>query len=121
MTKAMTAGKLRTRAFLQQPSRGIAPDGGKTTSPWGSAGEVCIAIRPASGRELQLADAQQALVTHVVLMRDEIDGMKPTWRFVLEGGVRCLNIVSILHVDEVGLDLKIMCEEVILEEPIVCE
>ena len=114
----MGAGAKRIGLTLQQPGGSTNSEGGYNPGPHGTVGAVCARVRPLSGKELQIASAQKSTATVAVEMHAEYE-VRPQWRFVFEDGLRVLNVVSVVDVEERGLDLLIMCEETVLEERVL--
>lgn len=92
----MSAGKLRTRAQLQDPVE-VTGDEGEIDRTWLTVGSRWIDVEPLSGREYWMAQQVNSQVTHKVRMRYE-RGVTNKQRFLLsqyENGA-VLNIAAVL-------------------------
>ena len=76
-----------------------------------------VRIRPASGREIEIANAMQSQVTHVVEMAFPFVDIKPQdlikFKKSPKATERVLNITSVRNIDEMDRELHLMCIEVI--------
>ena len=100
-------GSMRHRLVLEAVSR--ADDGGGgATETWNPVAVVWAAVTPMTGDENVAAEALMGRLTHVVHIRHR-PGVLPAMR--LRFGVRLLEIVAVLDVDERRRRLKILCRE----------
>jgi SPP1 family predicted phage head-tail adaptor len=103
----MRAGTLRRRITIQ--SLGTASGGfGHPVRAWTDLVSTWGDIEPLSGRELEVARAVQAEVTHQVTIRYRT-GLTDTMRVVYQG--RYFNINSILDVGMRHEQLQMLCTE----------
>ena len=103
----MRAGTLRTRVLIQQ--RALGRDGfGQQVTTWSTLSEAWAAIEPMSGRELELAQAVSAEVTHQVTIRYR-PGITQAMRIVYNG--RVFDIHSVLDADMRHREMVLMCGE----------
>ena len=101
-------GALRQRLVLEAPAR-VVTEGGAATITWVQVAALWAEVHPVSGREIELADAIKARVTHEVRLRYRA-GVLPEMRFT-GSGARVLEIRSVLDVDERHRWLICQCEE----------
>lgn len=102
------SGALRQRLVLEAPER-VETEGGAATVTWAEVAALWAEVRPVSGREIVLADAVKARVTHEVSIRYRT-GLRPEMRFA-GPGARVLEIRSVLDLDERRRWLICQCEE----------
>lgn len=105
---AVRAGDFNRRITIQQHSSST-PDGfGQASQTWSDLLSCWARIEPLSGRELVLAQAQNAEVTHLV----EIF-YRPTvtaaMRVVYQG--RIFNVLSVIDPDMAHVSLELLCSE----------
>lgn len=123
----IAAGDLDKRVRVQKlaapstdPAQGNpynAPTDPTKDANWPTVATRWASIAPLSGRELFMAQQIRADVTHRVKMRwfpDALSGqvkvgLKPKMRLVFQG--RKLNVVSCIDVDELHVELDLLCIE----------
>lgn len=76
-------------------------------------------LRPASGKEIEVANAMQSSVTHVVELDFPFVSIKPQdiikYEKAINAPIRTLNIVSVRNLDESDRELHLMCIEVVTD------
>jgi SPP1 family predicted phage head-tail adaptor len=103
----MRAGTLRRQVTIQ--ARSSTPDTfGQSVRTWTNLVTTSADIEPLSGRELEVARAVQAEVTHQVTIRYRT-GLTDAMRVVYQG--RYFNINSILDVGTRHETLQMLCTE----------
>ena len=103
----MRAGTLRRQVLIQ--SRSSALDGfGQKVRAWTDLASVWADIQPLSGRELEVARAVQAEVTHQVTIRYRT-GLSDLMRLVYQG--RYFNVNSVIDTDTQHKQLLLLCTE----------
>lgn len=104
---AVRGGDFNRRVTIQQ--RGAAKDGfGQATQTWTDLLSCWARIEPLSGRELVMAQAQNAEVTHLVeiIYRPTITA---AMRVVYQG--RIFNVLSVIDPDMAHVSLELLCSE----------
>lgn len=104
----MRTGNLRRRISIQR--KDTARDSyGQPNLVWVLVAEVWADIQPLSGRELEIAQAMNAEITHQVTVRYR-EGITAAMRIVYQG--RFFNITSPpLDVDMRHKEMQLMCSE----------
>ena len=103
----MLAGNLRRQVLIQQ--RGATVDTyGQRSTTWSDLVTTMADIQPLQGRELELAQAINAEVTHLVVMRYR-PGITAAMRVVYQG--RRFAIHSVMDVDTRHKTLQLACAE----------
>lgn len=105
---AVRGGDFNRRITIQQRSS-ATPDGfGQASQTWNDLLQCWARIEPLSGRELVLAQAQSAEVTHLVEIM-----YRPTvtaaMRAVYQG--RIFNVLSVIDPDMAHVTLELLCSE----------
>ena len=103
----MRIGNMRSRITIQTLGGSIDEGGGQTTT-WLELDVVWAHIRPLSGREILMADAQLGVVTHEIRIRYRTD-VTTAHRIIL--GSRTFNIKAVLNPDDNDKRLLLKCEE----------
>lgn len=104
-----SAGKLRHRIVIEQPTKTRDPYGAEVET-WTPFATVWAAVEPLRGREFFAAQQVNAEVTHRVTLR-YIPGVIRAMRVTFKG--RILDMVSPpINVDERNQELQLMCVEV---------
>ena len=105
----MRIGRMRSRVTIQTPSDGSSRDaGGGIVNSWSELDVVWAHIRPLSGREVEMADAQEGVVTHQITIRNRTD-VTTAHRILL--GSRTFNIKSVWNPDQRSRQTTIRAEE----------
>lgn len=105
----MRSGRLRHRVSIEQPID-VVDEYGEQDGSWLRYSDRWAGIEPLAGRELVEAEQTEGRVTHRVVMRDSTD-IQVGHRLLFKG--RYLNIESIIHTDERGHEMTLMCREAV--------
>lgn len=105
----MNTGELRHRITIQS-STDTRDAAGGPVQEWSDDQEIWAKVSPASGREITIASAQHADLTHKILIRKQ-DGVDPKKRIVF--GTRRFKITSVVDHDERGIKQMISAIEVL--------
>jgi SPP1 family predicted phage head-tail adaptor len=84
---------------------------GAPVTTWAILHEMWAAISPATGRELEIAGAIGADITHGITMR-YVAGIKPKCKVMYNG--RTFEIISVQNLNENNYELRLQCKEVIV-------
>lgn len=103
----MRAGRLRHRVAIQSSVE--TNDHGSVTQAWTTQATRWADIRPASGREREVANQQNQETTHIVEMRTP--GIAVTSKMRLVYDSRTFEIESVRNPDELGERLLLDCVE----------
>jgi SPP1 family predicted phage head-tail adaptor len=105
---AVRGGDFNRRIAIQQRSSGTPDSFGQASQTWTDLLQCWARIEPLSGRELVLAQAQSAEVTHLVEIM-----YRPTvtaaMRVVYQG--RIFNVLSVIDPDMAHVTLELLCSE----------
>jgi SPP1 family predicted phage head-tail adaptor len=106
-TTAIAAGELRHRIVIQD--RSLAQDSfGGQLSVWTDRITARAAVKPLTGRELELAQAVATETSHQVSLRYR-PGITPAQRLLYAG--RIFNIHAVIDVDERHVKLVLLVSE----------
>lgn len=105
----MEAGKLRHRITIQQDNGTTADASGHATANWQTYATVWASVQPVQGLERWRANQMQAETTHLITIRYLPD--VTTKMRALFQGVRYLNFLSVLNVDERNIEMQIQAKE----------
>lgn len=100
-------GAMRNVLSLQQESR-VADTGGGAALSWTTIATLWASVEPLRGSETVQAEKLTGVITHKIIVRDEIT-ITAAMRFLW--GSRIFNIRSIRNVGERGRFLEILAEE----------
>lgn len=103
----MIIGELRHRLELQSPTDSTDSYGQPTRS-WATYATVWGKVLPFTANESQLANQQQAVITHRITIRYNAD-VTAEHRIIF--GSRTLNIRGVRDLEERGIALEIDAEE----------
>lgn len=104
----MNAGKLRNRIEFQE-DQGTAQDAyGAPTSDWNTVARRWARVEPLSGRELEVARAQAATVSHRVTLRHWPD-LRPWFR--VKFGDKYFAIDAAMNTEERDRETVLLCTE----------
>ena len=103
----MRIGNMRSRVTIQTLGGSTDAGGGQATS-WSELDVVWAHIRPLSGREILMANAQVGVVTHEIRIRYRTD-VTTAHRILL--GSRAFNIKAVLNPNDNDKMLLLKCEE----------
>ena len=103
----MEAGALRNRITIQEKS--VTRDSyGAETITWATHATAWASVEPLSGREfLESRQIQAEGMTRITLRYQA--GIVPEMRVLF--GTRTFNIQSVIHVEERGREIQLMCTE----------
>ena len=106
------AGTLRHRIAIEQPPSPAEDEYGHNdeTRDWTVFATVWASVVPLSGREFWKAESVQSDITHTVTIR-YLEGVTPQMR--VRHNDRILNIDSVIDVEENGVQMQLMCKEVV--------
>ena len=104
----MRIGNMRSRITIQTLGGSTDAGGGQTTTWSALDTPIWAHIRPLSGREIQMANAQVGVVTHEIRIRYRTD-VTTAHRILL--GSRTFNIKVVLNPDDNNQMLLLKCEE----------
>ena len=111
ISKTMQIGKHRHKIEIQAKAEpGTANAYGETIEEWLTVLKVWASINPANGKQLYVAEQQQAEVSHVVSMR-YCDCLTPRHR--LKFGDRIFTVNFVRNVDERNIELEVYCKEAV--------
>ena len=103
----MRSGDLRRQVLIQQ--RGTTTDSyGQRSTTWSDVATTMADIQPLQGRELEIAQAINAEVSHTVVMRYRT-GITAAMRLVYQG--RKFAIHAVTDVDTRHKTLQLTCAE----------
>ena len=106
----MQIGKLRNKIEVQARTDPTTTNAyGEPTEEWETVLTVWGAIKPASGKELYVAEQAQAEVSHVVTLR-YCDCLTPRHR--LKFGSRIFSVNFVRNIDERNVAQEVYCREV---------
>jgi len=105
---AVRSGDFNRRITIQRRSSATPNGFGQASQTWADVLSCWARIEPLSGRELELAQATHAEVTHLVeiLYRP---GITAAMRAVYQG--RVLNVLSVIDPDTAHITLELLCSE----------
>jgi SPP1 family predicted phage head-tail adaptor len=112
----MEIGKLDKRVTLQRRSATLDAYG-QEVNTWVTAATVWANVRPVSGKEKSSMATIDAMMTHKVTVRYNVDFMPPTkvdaWRIVYptKAGTRIFDIKAAQDVDEARTHIMFDCQE----------
>ena len=105
----MRAGRLRHRVTIQEKSAAQNTTG-EEIATGADVATVWAAVEPRRGSEFAELERAGAQITTRIVMRYR-DGILPEMRVVF--GSHVYDIRSVVHVDERGRELQLMCRELI--------
>ena len=110
----MKAGKLNRRVTIEAPPPGVSDEYGHNDEggnrDWKVVASVWAQVTPLSGREFWRSQQVQSDITHEVVIRYRPD-VRHNQR--IRYGDRTLNIESVIDTEEAGVELRLMCKEVV--------
>jgi SPP1 family predicted phage head-tail adaptor len=105
--EGLRAGDLKRQITIEQRATGTDTNGQRSTT-WSTFCTTFASISPMSGRELELAQAVNAEVTHQIVIRYRT-GVTTAMRVVYQG--RYFDIQSVQDVDTQHRKLVLLCGE----------
>jgi SPP1 family predicted phage head-tail adaptor len=106
----MRAGELRKRLYFQSRSSAQGTSGGLVTT-WSDVVNMRGQLAPATGRQIEAAQALQQELSHVATVRWPGASISITAKMRFLIGARIFDIVSVANVDERNHTLTINCNE----------
>lgn len=106
----MRAGTLRHRIALQSASSAQSDYTGQPTKTWSTYKTVYARVQPLSGREAFYAAQTRPDVTHTITLRYN-SSITPEHRALW--GSRIFQFESVLTVDEIHHEMRIMAKEAV--------
>ena len=103
----LRAGELRHLITLQNTIATVN-DYGERTLTYSDYATVFASIEPLTGREFDLAQQTNSLVTHKIRMR-YLAGVTTTDRIVF--GTRIFNLIEVRNIEECDVELEIRASE----------
>lgn len=100
-------GDMRRRIVILQRSDAQSLSGAMIPS-WTAFATVWAEIKPATGRELMMAQQVGATVSHAIRMR-WLTGVLPSMR--VQYGERYFDINAVLNIEEMNRQLQLLCTE----------
>jgi len=106
----MVAGQMRTRLWIQVPTRTTESTLGERSVVFADSRKVWVQLSPLAGRELERGKAVHATVSHVVIFRFD-KSILPDHRFRLDARVFSIN--ALIDVDNRQKKHAAYCTEVV--------
>jgi len=111
-TPIIHAGKLRVRVNVQSPTDTRTAHGGFLPQTWATDATRWADLQPAAGREFIRADATEAVITHIIIMR-HYSGLTPRQRIQEVSSARIFNIIEVKQINERDRVTMAKCMELV--------